>query len=223
MSDFPALDDQPTFTSQTLDVSEDTDFLKREQEILGDEFKNEKDSEILQDIVSSDDEEVNVFNQQFPDLDGSEKQEPVDVNEEEDFADFEEAKQVTVQETKEATSSEAIDNWKQRRDLEIKDRDEQDLAKKEALKKDAVDQVHLMYEEYEAKKLNSLKETKAKVEEFEKERQLFFKGNEGFDAKSNVSWKKSLELLDDLESLSENVGGRDRSKFKELLVKLASK
>ncbi|OBA28879.1 hypothetical protein HANVADRAFT_84486 [Hanseniaspora valbyensis NRRL Y-1626] len=229
MSDFPALDDHPTTVSPDLENIEDTDFLKREQEILGDEFKTEKDDAVVNDLNGGEDEEVNVFNQQFPELDGESKQnfsnneEEENVVDDDEFADFEEAKKVTGNESSVHTPSEAIENWKKRRDLEIIERDEQDLAKKEALKKEAIEQVHLLYEEYENKKLNSLKETKLQAEEFEKERQNFFKENDSFDAKSNVSWKKSLQLLDDLDSLSENVGGRDRSKFKDLLIKLSSK
>ncbi len=47
--------------------------------------------------------------------------------------------------------------------------------------------------------------------------------HKGIDSKSNVSWNKALKLLDDLDSLSVNVGDRDRSKFKDLLVKLPAK
>lgn len=223
MSSFPALDDQPTNTSGNLDGVEDTDFLKREQEILGNEFKTEKDEEIIHDLENSEDEEVNVFKQQFPELENQAKQDGGATEIEEEFADFEESKPVHKEEAVQVTSSEAIDNWKQRRDLELKERDDQDLAKKEVLKKEAIEQVDLLYEEYEAKKLSTLKETKLKEEEFKKERQEFFKGNDGFDARSNVSWKKALQLLDGLDSLSETAGGRDRSKFKELLVKLSAK
>jgi len=107
--------------------------------------------------------------------------------------------------------------------LEIKERDEQDELKKQKIKEEAENKIKLFYEEYEKDKARTYKETQEKAEAFIQENDKFIQSTEGIDSKSNVSWNKALKLLDDLDSLSVNVGDRDRSKFKDLLVKLSAK
>lgn len=214
MSSFPALDDQPTNLDFDSNI-DDTDFLKREQQALGDEFKTQNDDDFVNEFQSSDDE-VNAFNQQFPDLEGETKTQenvPEPVEEEEEV----------VQPKAEFTPSEAISHWKERRNLEIKERDEQDELKKQKIKEEAENKIKLFYEEYEKDKARTYKETQEKAEVFIQENDKFIQSTEGIDSKSNVSWNKALKLLDDLDSLSVNVGDRDRSKFKDLLVKLSAK
>lgn len=218
MSSFPALDDQPTNVDFDSDSNiDETDFLKREQQALGDEFKTQNDEDFVNELQGSDDE-VNAFNQQFPDLEGESKSqesipEPEEEEEEEEF----------VQPKNDHTPSEAIKHWKERRDLEIKERDQQDEAKKLKIKEDAKERITSFYDNYEKEKAKTYKETQEKAKKFIEENDKFIQSSKGIDAKSNVSWNKALELLDDLDSLSVNVGDRDRSKFKDLLVKLSAK
>lgn len=212
MSSFPALDDQPTnidFDSENID---ETDFLKREQQVLGDEFKTQNDEDFVNELQDSDDE-VNAFKQQFPDLEENNTQK--EILPEPEVEEVEQPKH-------EYTSSEAIQHWKERRDLEIKERDDQDSLKKQMVKEDAEKKIKLFYEEYEQNKAKTYKETQEMAEVFIKENDKFIQSADDIDSKTNVSWKKALKLLDDLDSLSVNVGDRDRSKFKDLLVKLST-
>ena len=67
------------------------------------------------------------------------------------------------------------------------------------------------YDNYNRKKEQQLKNTKSEAEKFLKERAEFLNQN-------NTTWDRVLQLInvDDADL----VGGRDRSKFKEILVKL---
>lgn len=215
MSSFPALDDQPTNIDFDSDNIDETDFLKREQQVLGDEFKTQNDEDFVNELQESDDE-VNAFNQQFPDLEDNSIHKESLLEPELEVEEVETPKQ-------EIKPSEAIQHWKERRDLEVKERDEQDALKKQKIKEDAEKKIKLFYEEYEQNKAKTYKETQEKAEAFIEENNKFIQSADDIDSKSNVSWKKALKLLDDLDSLSVNVGDRDRSKFKNLLVKLSTK
>ena len=66
---FPPLEDQNIDFTPNDKKDDDTDFLKREAEILGDEFKTEQD-DILETEASpaKDDDEIRDFEEQFPDI-----------------------------------------------------------------------------------------------------------------------------------------------------------
>ncbi|KAL6946898.1 hypothetical protein ACO0QE_001751 [Hanseniaspora vineae] len=218
MSDqFPALEDAVD-TGVSENVNE-TDFLQREKDLLGDEFKTEADEEVLNE---SKDAEIQQFEDSYPELDSTPAQasastEPAELNAEDEFGEFGSA--ATSNTTEDFATSEkphepteAIKNWKERRDLEIEQRDKQDTEKKSQLEQEAVENINEFYENYAKKKESQMEQSKKEAEEFLKQRDAFF------TQEGTTTWDRAIELIniDDAEV----VAGRDRSKFKELLLKL---
>ncbi|CUS24515.1 LAQU0S17e00650g1_1 [Lachancea quebecensis] len=205
---FPPLENEDFDTDVTAD-QEETDFLKREAELLGDEFKTEEDSEFLQENKNN---ELENFEEQFPELDNnataSKSEGQPQVDDEDD--DFGEPQSAVIQDTK-AANSEAITQWKENRDKEISARDASQEKAKSELQEKAVKHMDDFYDTYNRKKEQQLKDTKAEAEKFSKEREGFFK-------QDNTTWDRVLQLInvDDADL----VAGRDRSKFKEILLKL---
>lgn len=201
---FPPLEDETVANEAT--AGDETDFLKREADILGDEFKTEQDSELLK---QDEDEDIKEFENQFPELDGApaaaiQEQAAPENDEDDEFGEPQAATSTT-------TPSEAISHWKERRDLEISQRDQADEEAKEQLQEEAVKHIDNFYENYNKKKQQQLETTSKEAEQFLKERDEFF-------AQKNTTWDRALQLINTDDA--DVVGGRDRSKFKEILLRL---
>lgn len=201
---FPPLEDETVANEAT--EGDETDFLKREADILGDEFKTEQDSELLK---QDEDEDIKEFENQFPELDEApaaaiQEQAAPENDEDDEFGEPQAATSTT-------TPSEAISHWKERRDLEISQRDQADEEAKEQLQEEAVKHIDNFYENYNKKKQQQLETTSKEAEQFLKERDEFF-------AQKNTTWDRALQLINTDDA--DVVGGRDRSKFKEILLRL---
>lgn len=201
---FPPLEDETVANEAT--AGDETDFLKREADILGDEFKTEQDSELLK---QDEDEDIKEFENQFPELDEApaaaiQEQAAPENDEDDEFGEPQAATSTT-------TPSEAISHWKERRDLEISQRDQADEEAKEQLQEEAVKHIDNFYENYNKKKQQQLETTSKEAEQFLKERDEFF-------AQKNTTWDRALQLINTDDA--DVVGGRDRSKFKEILLRL---
>lgn len=201
---FPPLEDETVANEAT--AGDETDFLKREADILGDEFKTEQDSELLK---QDEDEDIKEFENQFPELDEApaaaiQEQVAPENDEDDEFGEPQAATSTT-------TPSEAISHWKERRDLEISQRDQADEEAKEQLQEEAVKHIDNFYENYNKKKQQQLETTSKEAEQFLKERDEFF-------AQKNTTWDRALQLINTDDA--DVVGGRDRSKFKEILLRL---
>ncbi|SCU85957.1 LADA_0D11122g1_1 [Lachancea dasiensis] len=198
---FPPLENE-NFDSELAPEQEETDFLKREAELLGDEFKTEQDSEFLQDESNGDDdfgnfEEVPAPSEGAPAGSGQADMLVNDLPEERNAHP--------------SSESEAVSHWKENRVREI---DEKDAAQKNAktkLQEEAAKHMDDFYDTYNRKKEQQLKSSRDEAEKFTKEK-------DGFFSQSNTTWDRVLQLInvDDADL----VNGRDRSKFKELLIKL---
>ncbi|CCH59480.1 hypothetical protein TBLA_0B06570 [Henningerozyma blattae CBS 6284] len=83
---------------------------------------------------------------------------------------------------------------------------------KKKLQDAAIKHVDEFYESYNNKKEQQLKQVREEAEKFLKERDEFF------NQENTTTWDRALQLInvDDADI----VGGRDRSKFKEILLKL---
>ncbi|ODQ81384.1 hypothetical protein BABINDRAFT_170907 [Babjeviella inositovora NRRL Y-12698] len=191
---FPALDD----IEQDIQDG-DADFLKREQELLGDEFRQPEDAEVVED------DEVSKFESQFPSVESDEEaaEEPV----EETATQFE---TLAVNDDY-SGESDAIRSWKESRTLEISKRDEVAAKKKESIKEEAQKAIDDFYDNYNNKKELGIEETRKAETEFLEERDNFL-------SKDTTVWDRVLTLVNENESTE--VGGRDKTKFKELLGKL---
>lgn len=202
---FPPLENEE-FITEPVSGQEDTDFLKREAELLGDEFKTEEDSELFQEEKS---DELQNFEEQYPEVENvNTSSKTGDDNMSDD--DFGEPQSAAGQETG-PRQSEAVSQWRENREREISERDAAQEKAKLQLQEDAAKHMDDFYDNYNRKKEQQLKNTKSEAEKFLKERAEFLNQN-------NTTWDRVLQLInvDDADL----VGGRDRSKFKEILVKL---
>ncbi|AET41502.1 clathrin light chain CLC1 Ecym_8217 [Eremothecium cymbalariae DBVPG len=132
---------------------------------------------------------------------------------EEEFGDLRSSKSSSLSDTTEIAedASEAVRNWKERRRLEIEERDRSDAEIKERLQEEAVKHIDDFYEIYNKKKEQQLEQSKKDAEAFLKEREEFFN-------QDNTVWDRVMQLInvDDADV----VGDRDRSKFKDILLRL---
>ena len=107
--------------------------------------------------------------------------------------------------------SQAIKNWRERRELEIAERDQAEDKAKLELQEEAARHIDDFYENYNIKKQHGIEETKAEAEKF-------LKQTNGFASQDITLWDKVLQLIN-IED-ADIVEDRDRSKFKEILLRL---
>ena len=104
---------------------------------MGDEFTTDQDKQVFQD---DEDEEINEFKEQFPEVDTKAQPSGISVtkgadkdDDDDEFEGFESsngaAKELNLSE------SQAIKEWKQRRDLEIEEREKLNSKKEEIIEK----------------------------------------------------------------------------------------
>lgn len=106
----------------------------------------------------------------------------------------------------------AVAEWKEKREAEIAARDQADQEAKQKLQEDAVKHIDDFYETYNGKKSQQLETVKRESEEYLKKR------NEFFSQENTTTWDRVLQLIN--EDDADVLGGRDRSKFKEILQRL---
>ena len=209
---FPALDsidnEVPTNDS-TEDVGE-SDFLSREKELLGDEFKTEDDK----DALEGSDDEINDFKEQFPDV------EDTKADEEEESETDDKGFEDDVNTGFSSNASESIEDskpikeWKERRDLEISERENANSKKKEGIISKAQETIDDFYENYNNKKEKHSKDILKEQEEFLEKRDGFLK--------NGTLWDRVNELVEEVGELPDD-GNRDKTRFKKLLGKLKGK
>ncbi|CCD24523.1 clathrin light chain CLC1 NDAI_0D02090 [Naumovozyma dairenensis CBS 421] len=191
--------------------NDETAFLKREAEVLGDEFKTEQDDDLLDPVDAH--EEIENFQDQYPDINDVSAGN-VDINENivKNESHLESA--TKSQQATPSGPSEAVTQWRENRANAIREKDEADYKEKASLQEEATEYILNFYEEYNAKKEKQIEITQKESEEFLQHRDEFF-------AQDNTTWDRVLQLinLDDADVFA----GRDRSKFKEILLKLKGK
>lgn len=106
----------------------------------------------------------------------------------------------------------AVAEWREKRQTQIEARDKADREAKERLQEEAVKHIDDFYENYNRKKSQQLETVKKESEEFLK------KKNEFFSQENTTTWDRVLQLIN--EDDADVLGGRDRSKFKEILQRL---
>lgn len=180
----------------------DGDFLAREQEILGDEFKTDQDKDVLQDS----DDEIQEFKDQFPEVDGTEAAEQqVEEEEDDEFEGFGSAPPTTS-----LSESEHLAGWKKTRDLEIAEREKANAKKKEDIVNTAQQSIDDFYDNYNNKKDQHSKAVAQEQADFLEKRDGFLK--------RGTLWDRVGELVAGVGELPEDE--RDKSRFKGLLTKL---
>lgn len=187
------------------DQEADGDFLAREQELLGDEFKTEQDK----DVLAESDDEIQEFKDQFPEVEGSAA--AVAAPEEDDDEEFEAFGSAPT--TTDMGQSEHLAGWKERRDLEIAEREKANARKKEDIVSGAKEIIDDFYVNYNNKMDQHGKEVLKEQEEFLEKRDGFLK--------RGTLWDRVSELVGEIGEVPED--GRDKSRFKDLLAKLEGK
>lgn len=190
---------------------EGSDFLSRENELLGDEFKTEQDHEVLNG--SDEDDEINNFKAQFPDVHDDEEAEQAE--EDDDFEDFESSKNTdNFEYSAQPYSGESkhLNEWKERRQLEISQREAANSKKKEDIVAKAQQTIDDFYDNYNNKKETTTKRVAKEQEEFLEKRDGFLK--------RGTLWDRVGELVNDVGEVG---GDRDKSRFKGLLKSLKGK
>ena len=136
---------------------------------------------------------------------------PIKDDDDDEFEGFESsngaAKELNLSE------SQAIKEWKQRRDLEIEEREKLNSKKEEIIEK-AKSTIDDFYENYNSKRDNHQKEILLEQEKFISKRDDFLK--------RGTLWDRVNELVTEVGELPGDES-RDKTRFKELLTKLKAK
>lgn len=186
------------------------DFLSRESELLGDEFKTDQDKDVLEE--SEGDDEINEFKEQFPEVEGSSKavaQQEAEDDDDDEFEGFDSAPSAT----KDLSLSEPLKEWKERRDLEIEEREKANSKKKEDIISKAQQSIDDFYDNYNNKRELHAKDVLKEQDEFLEKRDKFLS--------RGTLWDRVNELVSEVGELPED--NRDKSRFKGLLNKLKGK
>ncbi|SCW02073.1 LAFE_0E13564g1_1 [Lachancea fermentati] len=201
---FPPLEDDAV-TADVPAGEEETDFLKREAELLGDEFKTDQDLDYLQEDKHDD---IKEFEDNYPELsEATTEAHATNADDgEDDFGEPQSSSGPT-----DAGRSEVVAQWREQRVTEIAERDEAERSAKERLQEEAVKHMDDFYDNYNSKKQQQLEATRAEAEKFLQQRDEFI-------SQDNTVWDRVLQLIN--EDDADIVGERNRSKFKEILVKL---
>ncbi|CAL9733947.1 clathrin light chain [Monosporozyma servazzii] len=213
---YPALDNEEQTPDQTItpvDNQDETDFLKREAEILGDEFKTEQDADLLDAGDNGEDDEFDDFT--------SNNNEDTTVNEATAFQDNdttnnnnttnEPVKSVEVNDD----AQRIISEWEESHQKEIEQRDQRENEEKSTLQNEAITYIDEFYETYNNKKQEGIEASKSAAKQFIEKRDEFFK-QEG-----TTTWDRAFQLINEEDAAV--VSGRDRTKFKEILQRLQGK
>ena len=196
------------------DDLEHSDFLSREKELLGDEFKTDQDKVLEEDS----DDEINEFKDQFPEVEGSEsvQQEFKSTEEADDEdADVALADYGATETVKDLSQSTSIKEWKQRRDLEIEEREKVNAQKKKDILSKAQQTIDDFYENYNQKKDKH-------IDEVEKEQTEFLKKRDDF-LKHGTLWDRVNELVDAVGGPAVDSEGNDKTRFRNFLKNLKGK
>lgn len=216
MSDkYPALETIDNDLASTESGKEfDSDFLSREKELLGEEFKTDQDADVLN---GSDDDDINDFKEQFPEVDETEaeKQEQAAAETEAETADegFEGFNGSNDNHLIQG-ESEHLKEWKERRELEIEKREQANAKSKQDIVDKAQKTIDDFYDNYNNKREQHTKEVL-------KEQEQFLEKRDGF-LKRGTLWDRVNELVGEVgePTADEN---RDKTRFKGLLTKLKGK
>lgn len=191
------------------ELVDDTEFLQREQELMGDEFKTEQDNELLFDQDLEQEQETKDTATSFDETGKIDNQ--VD-NDQDDLTDLinndTSVNEATVMNNE---AEKIISDWKTNYESDIAQRDEKANLENNELQEAAIKFIDNFYDKYNATKEEKLESIKLQNDKFIEERDSFFQ-------QDNTIWDRALQLinLDD----SDVVGDRDRSKFKQILLKL---
>ncbi|GEQ71181.1 hypothetical protein JCM33374_g4862 [Metschnikowia sp. JCM 33374] len=202
----------PEIDVDTTGQEVEGDFFSREKELVGDEFQTEQDSAVFAEATADEDQEIQEFKDHFPEVGESHiptQAEPASEDDDE-FEGFSTAPQTTSVTQGE---SQPLKEWKQRRELEIEEREKANSKRKAEIIAEAQQSIDDFYDNH-----NNKKEEHAK--QVLKEQDDFLEKRDGF-LKRGTLWDRVNELVGEAGEGSDS--GRDKSRFKGLLTKLKGK
>lgn len=197
-------DKYPELEVPVEDQEAQGDFLSREKELLGDEFQTEQDNAVL----AESDDDIQEFKEQFPEVEDTETYQQEE-EEEDDFEDF----GSNAPATSDLGESQPLNEWKQRRELEIEQRENANSKKKQEIIATAQQSIDDFYDNYNNKKEQHSKDVLKEEETFLEKRDNFLK--------RGTLWDRVGELVSEVGEVADD--GRDKSKFSALLKKLKGK
>lgn len=205
---FPALDsiDKDLPVEGGSESYGESDFLSREKELVGDEFKTEDDKKAFEES----DDEINDFKEQYPEVDYQTNA----GSEETSTGQFAQSTEQIHTQYEDGEEPKSIKDWRERRELEISERDKANAKKKESIIQEARQTVDDFYDNYNSKK----EENSKKVLE---EQQAFLEKRDNF-LKRGTFWDRVDELINEAGELPIDEK-RDRSRLEGLLAKLKGK
>ena len=140
------------------------------KELLGDEFKTEDDK----DALEGSDDEINDFKEQFPDVEDTKADEEEESETEDKGFEDDNNTGFSSDASKSIEDSKPIKEWKERRDLEISEREDANSKKKEGIISKAQETIDDFYENYNNKKEKHSKDILKEQEEFLEKREWLF-------------------------------------------------
>lgn len=205
---FPALDsiDKDLPVEEGSENYGESDFLSREKELVGDEFKTEDDKKAFEES----DDEINDFKEQYPEVDYQNNA----GSDETSTGKFAASTEQIHTQYEDGEEPKSIKDWRERRELEISERDNANSKKKESIIQEARQTVDDFYDNYNSKK----EENSKKVLE---EQQAFLEKRDNF-LKRGTFWDRVDELINEAGELPIDEK-RDRSRLEGLLAKLKGK
>ncbi|KAL7665887.1 Clathrin light chain [[Candida] zeylanoides] len=201
---FPELDTQGFPDELDHEGDAGADFLEREKELVGSEFQTPNDQEGLE----SEDDEFSEFKDQYPEVGEDDGDAAAATREESPSEDYEGFGNGDADNGE--GESKHIQEWRERRDLEIAEREKANAKKKKDIVAKAQQTIDDFYDNYNSKKEKHSKEVAKEQDEFLEKRDGFLK--------RGTLWDRVNELVTEVGETSG--GDRDKSRFKALLTKL---
>ncbi|KAF8466631.1 clathrin light chain [Kalaharituber pfeilii] len=218
-SHFPSIEElDPTLDNQLDTGGSDAnlDFLKREQEALGELFEN--DTSTFPDLLDSGDvpdtSATAQFEKSFPALDDTQNPAGVMGSTLPYMPSFAASTSHTPQpavQPEEEEEPDVIREWRERTALRIIHQDEQSERKKRETTEKAQRAIDDFYENYNVKKDKLIAQTRQEAEEF-----LANRENTSF---GGTTWERIAKLVD-LGEKGTRTGKSDKTRFRELLLSL---
>lgn len=197
-SKFPSIEELDADIAPVSDEFANDDFISRERAVLGedaDAFAAEDEAVVNKASVES----------SFPALNDSATNLRMSDPRPESLLPSE-TKKLSLED------SEPIKEWKARQELEIQRRDELSESKRNETLEKAKKAIDDFYENYNSKRDDAIDQTENEAKEFIEQRDSAVAGG-------GTSWDRIVKLID-ISDKGTKSGGRDKSRFRELLLSL---
>ncbi|ODQ64292.1 clathrin light chain [Nadsonia fulvescens var. elongata DSM 6958] len=185
------------------DITGADDLVSREKALLGDDA-NEFETLEQQQPVKQESDEGQSFEEAFPEINQTQP-----TTQSITATSFEPAVSSGMQGLS-LESSKAIQEWKERQQLEIQRRDELSQSRKAEIMEKANKAIDDFYDNYNSKRDDLIEQTRKEEAEFLEARD---------DSITGTTWDRALKLID-ISDVNTKSGFRDKTRFREILLSL---